>query len=104
MMDLITVTATVDQDRHLELDVPTDIPPGRVEITIRAVDSVSAGDDTVSHAVVRQRLQAAGLLSRTRYAPADAALLSVEQREQLGRLFAAPQSLADVIDEDRGPR
>lgn len=103
-MDLITVTAIVDQDRHLELDLPMDIPPGRVEITIRAVDSVPAGGSTLSHHAVRQRLQAAGLLSRTRYAPADAAPLSVEQREQLGRLFTAPQSLADVIDEDRGPR
>lgn len=100
----ITIIATLDQRRHLELDLPADAPIGEVEITIRPLDPAVNDDAGNRRAIVQQRLQTAGLLSTARSAPPDAVALSDQQREALGRLFAAPQSLATLIDQDRGPR
>ena len=91
----------VDEDRHLELDLPADVPVGPVELTIRPLTTPDAVAHDLTREEARSRLQGADMLSRARYAPPDAANLSVGERERLGRLFAAEQSISALIDEDR---
>ncbi|MCL6650518.1 MAG: hypothetical protein K6U89_19650 [Chloroflexi bacterium] len=41
-MRTLTITATINDDGHLRLDVPTDLPPGPVEIVL-AIDANARG-------------------------------------------------------------
>ncbi len=67
----ITVTAMLNQDRHLELDLPAEIPAGPVEVTVRPIDALPTDVPAMSRDAARQRLQAAGILSTARYAPSN---------------------------------
>lgn len=103
-MTSITLTATVTQDRHLELDLPDDVPLGPIELVIKPLIVKPVVEPELTRDEIRARLQAAGLLEEGRYAPVDAVPLSNEEREELGRMPAAPQLISDLIAEDRGPR
>lgn len=103
-MHSIIVTTILDQNRHIELDLPAEIPTGPVEITIRLTNSSPIDVPDLPRDSARERLHQHGLLSTARYAPLEAVALSTQQRAELGRGKHAPQSLAESIDEDRGPR
>jgi hypothetical protein len=103
-MTSITLTATVTEDRHLELDLPREVPVGPVEVVIKPLAVEVAEEPEITRDEIRSRLKAAGLLSEGRCAPMDAVPLSDDEREELGRLFAGPRLISDLIDEDRGPR
>ena len=103
-MGSITLTTTVGEDRHLEIDLPPDVPVGRVELIIRPLTPDAATQPQLSRDEIRRRLKEAELLSEGTYAPADAVPLSDTEREELGRLFASAQPISELIDEDRGPR
>jgi hypothetical protein len=103
-MTSITLTATVTDDRHLELDLPSEVPVGSVEVIIKPVAVEVAEEPKLTRDEIRSRLKAAGLLSEGRYAPMDVVPLSDDEREELGRLFAGPQLISDLVDGDRGPR
>jgi hypothetical protein len=105
VMSVITVNATVGEDRRLAVELPPDAPVGPVEVQIRPL---SGEDAPARHPLTREearaRLLAAGLLSTARYAPEDAQPLSPEESERLSHLFASERLTSELIDEDRGPR
>ena len=103
-MTSITVTATIGEDRRLEIDLPKDIPIGPVELVIKPLSAGPTAKPQRTRDEIRARLKAAGILSEGWHVPEDAEPLSDEELEKLGQLFAGPQPISDLIDEDRGPR
>jgi hypothetical protein len=103
-MTSITLTTTIGEDRHLELDLPRDVPAGRIELVIRPIPADISEQPELTREEIKARLRAAGLLMEGRFAPPDAVPLSDEEIEEIGRQFASPQLMSDLIDEDRGPR
>lgn len=111
-MDAITLVATVDEDRRLTLELPAGTPIGPVEVVIRPLPGSEVRPSTgpepaavpLTREAAREKLRAAGKLAEGPFAPPDAVPLSPEEEEELGRLFASPQPISELIDEDRGPR
>ena len=73
-------------------------------MTITSLATPDAATTPLTRELAREKLRAAGLLAEGPYAPPDAVALTPEEEEELGRLFAGPRSIAELIDEDRGPR
>ncbi len=82
-MTSITVTATVGDDRHLEIDLPNDVPVGPVELVIKPRPAATVGQPELTCDEIRARLKAAGLLSEGWHVPEDAEPLSDEELEEL---------------------
>jgi hypothetical protein len=102
-MPSITLTAVVDENGHLEVDVP--LPPGPVEVVIRPVAENGEAPQPGTHEWARAKLIAAGHLNpNARYAPPDAEALSQEEEERLGRLLATDRRVEDEMSEDREER
>lgn len=103
-MQSITLTAVVDENGHLEVDVP--LPPGRVELVIRPLENDdSEPPQPVTREWIEAKLIAAGLLNpNAKYAPDDAEELSEEEEVRLGRLLAGDRPVEDYISEDREER
>lgn len=105
-MQSITLTAVVDENGHLEVDVP--LPPGPVEVVIRPVAGNGESEkppQPITREWARAKLIAAGHLNpNARYAPPDAEALSDEEEEELGRLLATDRPVEDDISEDREER
>ena len=101
-MKTVTLRATVDEERQLRVDVPAEIPIGPVELVIRSLADAPPKGTELTRETARAKLAARGLLAAGQYAPPDAAPLSTEERELIGRLFAGAGPLATLIDEDRG--
>jgi hypothetical protein len=95
-MQSITLTAMVDENGHLEVDVP--LPPGPVELVIRPVEG-----QTITREEAIARLKDAGLLDNETPSP-DALDVSDEELERLSKVFASERPISDVIDEDREDR
>jgi len=103
-MPSITLTAVVDENGHLEVDVP--LPPGPVEVTVRPVaENGEAPPEPGTREWIRAKLIAAGLVDpNARYAPPDAQPLTPEERARIGRALAAGRSATELIDEEREER
>lgn len=95
-MQSITLTAMVDENGHLEVDVP--LPPGPVEVVIRPVEQQ---DITREEAIAR--LKAAGLLDDQSPSP-DALEVGDEELERLSKVFASERPISELIEEDREDR
>lgn len=95
-MPTITLTAVVDENGHLELDVP--LPPGPVEVVVRPVEQ-----QELSREEVRAKLKAAGLLEDYEPSP-DAMEVSDEERDRLAKVFSGDRPISELIDEDREDR
>ncbi len=103
-MKSVTLQATVDESRRLTIELPADIPAGPVEVTVTSLATPDAATTPLTREVAREKLRAAGLLAEGPYAPPDAVPLTPEERERIGRLFAGPRPIAELIDEDRNER
>ena len=105
-METITLKLTIGDDRHLTIDVPEAIPSGPIEVIIRSLPAPVEAQPAqpLTRERARELLAAGGLLSTGPFAPPDAKPLTPEEREEIGRLFAGPVPMSDLIDEDRGPR
>ena len=103
-MASITLTATITEDRHLEIDLPADVPVGPVEVVVRPLKSSPETGTNPRREELRAKFIAAGLMSPEPYADPDTIPLSKEGLEEVGRLFVGPRLMSDLIDEDRGPR
>ncbi len=104
-MEAITIRAIVDEKRRIMIDVPDEIPVGRIEVTIRALPENGDEGGEITREEARARLIAAGLLTPgIKYAPDDAVELSPEEEEELGRKLAGDRPMADYINEDREER
>ena len=103
-MDVITLSVEIPKDRHLVLDLPSDVPIGKADITIHPHEQASPSAQVVNsaHEAARAKLLAAGILSTAHVAPKDAVRLSDEALQRLGTLPAGSPSLDDLINEDRG--
>jgi hypothetical protein len=95
-MQSITLTAIVDENGHLEVDVP--LPPGPVEVVIRPVEQ-----QDINREEAVARLKAAGLLDDERPSP-DALEVSDEELERLSKVFASERPISELIEEDRDDR
>jgi hypothetical protein len=106
-MHTITLTATVDENHRLIVDLP-DIPPGPVEITITPVENGTALEDLEpgSREWARAKLKAAGLLAPDEDFPELEGFeeLSDEEEERLAGLASGGPSILDLVNQDREER
>jgi len=100
-MDPITLTGLIDQDRHLIVNLPDNIPAGPVELIIRPL---SAATGSLDREQARAMLRAAGLLSEGRSAPPNARPLTPDEAERLSHRLAGPRRSDELIAEDRDER
>jgi hypothetical protein len=98
-MVAVKLSAIVGEDRRLIVDLPDDVPPGRVELIVRPVETspgeYSRFDD------VRSALLAADFLVTAVPVPEDAADLTQEAVFALGQRPAGTRSSAELLREER---
>ena len=99
----ITITTIVDEKRRIMIDLPDDVPLGKINLTIQAnmVDMLEI--DNVSNPKIRAKLIAAGLVSPSESSP-DAIDVDNEELNRLRHVFAAGRPLSEFIDEEREER
>lgn len=109
-MQSIKITAMVDAKRRIMIDLPEEVPVGRVEITVRPGPIGEKEEPTIespslTREEARAKLIAAGLLDpNAHYAPDDAEELSEEEEEELARRVAGGRPAEDYVNEDREER
>ena len=105
-MQSITLTAIVDENGHLVVDVPPEIPPGPVEIIIRPTpENGDARPKPQTREWIRAKLIAAGLVNPNADDDLeDAEELSEEEELRLGMLLKGDRPVEDYISEDREER
>ena len=101
----ITLIGEVDEHHRLIVDVPDDVPAGRVEVSLRVpAEPPVASERELTRDEVRAKLRAAGLLFEGKVAPPDAVELSEEELETLAQRLTGPRPMLDYINEDREER
>lgn len=105
----ITLTATIDENHRLTLDLPDDIPAGEVEVIIRQLPTSQtngqpAPSGEMTRDELREKLRAAGLLMEGNFAPLDAEELSAEEESHLADLAGQGRPLSEIIIEEREER
>lgn len=101
-MVTVKLAATVGKDRRIVIDVPKEIPTGRVELIIRAEESTIEMPQNVARESARARLLAANALITSLGVPGNVEPLSPEALLRIGHLPEDALSSLDLIDEDRG--
>ena len=101
-MVTVKLSATVGKDRRIVIDVPKEIPIGRIELILRTEESTVETPQNVARETARARLLAADALVIDLGAPENVELLSPEELLRLGNLPENAPSSLDLIDEDRG--
>lgn len=104
-MPSITLTGVVDENGHLSLDVPPDIPPGPVQVVVRPAAENGESEAPLkpqSREWIEAKLRQAGLLAEEEFP--DAFELSLEEEVRLGTLLKGPRPVEDYINEDREER
>jgi hypothetical protein len=100
-MNPIVLTVEVGDDRRLVIDLPNEIPSGRLEITLKPANT--ANDDVrpiaLTRDVARARLAAAGMLSAP---PEISETLTITDDDLPIDLPPDAPSIDSLIDEDRG--
>jgi hypothetical protein len=106
-MRTITITATVDENHRLVVDLP-DIPPGPVEITIKPVENGTPIEDLEpgTREWARAKLKAAGLLAEDEDFPELEGFeeLSDDEEERLAQIASGGPSILDLVNQDREER
>ncbi len=100
-MTIITLPAVINENHDLIVQLPADIPPGQVEVTIRTISPVEAAGNAERDRI-REKLRAAGLLAIIPDFPETIEPITDEELEELGRLPPGAKSSEELIDEDRG--
>lgn len=96
MMETITISAVVGEDRRLVIDLPSDTPTGPVELVIRSVATNPA------RGAAPAKLLAAGALATNLGIPDLLEPLSPEEILRLGMMPPGARPSEKLIDEDRG--
>lgn len=91
----VRLNGIVTDDHRLVVELPSDIPPGEVEILIRTV-STRVRDSA------RAKLAAAGLLSSAHHPDPDMIRPTDAEVEAAGRLPPGARGSEELVDEDRG--
>ena len=103
-MNPIVLVAEVDEKRRIMIDLPDDVPVGRVELVIRPLESsADAPSDKLTREQIRAKLIAAGHVSNLRKHP-EAKELSPEERDRIGKKLAEGGALSQQIIDDREDR
>jgi len=102
LMDSITIPIVVGEDRHLVIQLPSEVPVGPAELVIRTREAPAGEVANPAREVARAKLQAAGLLGTAHVAPDNAQRASDEELQRLGTLPPGSPSIDDLINEDRG--
>ena len=97
-MDAITFSIEVGEDHRLVIQLPDDIPPGLVDVTIKPSEQLL---ENSAREIARGKLLAAGKLSLNYQLPENFTRPSDE--EILKLVVIPPGTLDEIIDEDRGP-
>src|SRR5260221_529490 len=100
-MDAITLSVEITENRHLELDLPLDVPVGKADITIHSHQERITGAELVNPAreAARAKLLAAGILGTAHVAPKDAVRVSDEELQRIGTLPPGSPTVLDLINE-----
>ena len=101
-MDAITLSVEIREDRRLVIDLPSDMPTGTAELTIKSLHTVETGSPNEAREAARAKLMAAGILNTSHRAPEGAVALSNEELAKLGQLTPGARSSEELIDEERG--
>ena len=101
-MVAVKLSAVVDENRRLVIDVPDEIPSGAVEIIIRTSRRAKDAQPKTTRETVYAFLLAANALVTDVGAPLDIYPLSPGELLEIGRLPEAALPSLDLINEDRG--
>lgn len=96
-MVVYVTNAEVGADRRLTVELPEDVPIGRVKITVEAEPALTREE-------LRERLRAVGLLSEGPILEEGAVRLDEEERHRIAELLRDTTPFEQIVDEDRGPR
>lgn len=101
-MVAIRLNTIIGDDRKLIIQLPDEIPPGDIELIVRAVEPLSTTIINPAREAAKAKLLAGGALVTEFSVPAGAIRLSIEERMRLGTLPPDARSSLDLINEDRG--
>ena len=101
-MVAVKLSAIVDENRRLVIDVPAEIPSGDVEIIIRPAEHVEDIQPKTAREIAYAVLLAANALVTDVDAPPDIRPLSPEELLEIGELPEDALPSLDLINEDRG--
>jgi len=102
-MDAITLSTEIGEDHRLVIQLPDNVPPGPVEVTIKIGTGHDRTATNLAQDAARAKLLAAGKLSLVYVLPSDFTRPSDEELLKLVVLPAGSPSIDKIIDEDRGP-
>src|ERR1039457_5018288 len=100
-MDAITLSVEIRENRRLVIDLPSDMPMGTAELTIKSLHVVEADSLNAAREAARAKLIAGGVLNTSHRAPEGAVALSNEELTTLGQLIPGAHSSEALIDEER---
>jgi hypothetical protein len=101
-MVAIRLSATIGEDRKLVLELPIEIPAGKVDVIILPTENQAVPAPNPAREAARAKLLAAGALRTSVDLSADAKPLTPEERLRIGTLPPGARPSEDLIDEDRG--
>lgn len=99
-MQSITLSVHIDEDRHLDIELPPNAPIGRVELIIRALPEATPVEPT--REAIAKKLREANFLVTTITAPSDVIVLSPEALLEVGKLPPDARPSHELIAEERG--
>lgn len=100
----LTFTVNVDEDRRLVIDLPDEMPIGKVEVTVRPMEQPDEASEPLTRERARAILKAAGMLSELTFPEARTEPLPEEEAQRLAQLFSGERPSHELIDEDRDER
>ena len=99
----ITLQVVIGEDRHLDLQLPAEVPLGPAELVVRPTTQPAAGLTTnPAREAARAKLLAAGKLVTHIHAPTGTVPLTPEERMRLGQLPPGAPTSDSLVDQDRG--
>jgi hypothetical protein len=103
-MDAIKISVTIGEDRKLVLELPSDVPVGKAELTIQPVAQPEDAPVNPTRDEMYAKLLADGKIRATRYAPEDAVRMPDEELMKISRFPPGAPTIADLINEERDER
>lgn len=100
----IWLSAVVTEDRKLIVEVPDEVPPGRVDVLIQVPDAEAAKYTNPAREAARAKLAAAGILSKAHELLPDVRIPTDEEVRAAGKLPPGARPSEDLIREDREDR
>lgn len=101
-MTTVRLSALVTEDHELNVKVPENIPPGRVELVIELPETTISPNS--AREAARAKLAAAGLLVTEHYLAPGTRIPTDEEVRAAGILPPGARPSEELIDEDRNER